>query len=336
MMIRIAIDGMGGDHAPVSVIKGSSLFLERDASDTQIICAITKDGMKQLNMDKELNNLKFVICDKHIEMGQKLALSVFRNKDTTMHKIIEMLTNKEAAIVFSAGNTAVFVSIAVNELGMIEGIDRPAICVHLPNLKDSLTLFLDVGANVSPRPINLYQYAIMGNFYAKNVLGIQKPVIALLNIGEEAGKGDDLRQNVYKKLFENPEINFIGNIEGHEIFTGKADVIVVDGFCGNIVLKVSEGIGRAFKNIMLREINKSIAGKLGLLLARNSIRRYARKIDYADYGGGILLGVNGVVIIGHGRSSPRAICQALQLGKKIVTCSFIEKLKEYSQKWAQE
>ncbi len=233
-----------------------------------------------------------------------------------MHKIIEMLKSREVDVAFSAGNTAVFVSIAVSELGMIEGIDRPAICVHLPNLKDRLTLFLDVGANVSPKPINLYQYAIMGSFYAESVLGIHRPSVALLNIGEEPGKGDDLRQDVYKKLCENPGINFIGNIEGHEIFTGRADVIVADGFCGNIVLKVSEGIGRAFKNIMLREINRSLAGKLGLLLAKNSIRRYARKTDYADYGGGILLGVDGIVIIGHGRSSPRAICQALQLGKK--------------------
>ncbi|MCX7704644.1 MAG: phosphate acyltransferase PlsX [bacterium] len=335
-MIRIAIDGMGGDHAPLAVIKGILLFLEEDKSDAEIICACTKDVLKHVDNKKELHDLKFVLCEKYIPMDQKLSLSIFKNKDTTMHKIIELLKDREADIAFSAGNTALFVSIAVNELGMITGIDRPAICVHLPNLKDRLTLFLDVGANVSPKSINLYQYAVMGNFYAESVLGIQRPSVALLNIGEEPGKGDDLRQNVYKKLSENSVINFIGNIEGHEIFSGKADVIVADGFCGNIVLKVSEGIGRAFKNIMLREINRSIAGKIGLFLAKNSIRRYARKIDYADYGGGILLGVNGIVIIGHGRSSPRAICQALHLGKRIATSTFIEKLKEYREKWGQE
>ncbi|MCM8815968.1 MAG: phosphate acyltransferase PlsX [Candidatus Omnitrophica bacterium] len=336
-MIRIAIDGMGGDLAPVSVLKGISLFFENNTPDeTQIICTITQDGLKRLDAEKKISGLEFVICDNYIQMDQKISLSIFRNKNTTMHKTVEMIKNKQADIAFSAGNTAVFVSIAANELGMIEKIDRPAICVHLPNLKDRYTLLLDVGANVSPKLINLYQYAIMGGFYAENVLGVQKPAIALLNIGEEPGKGDDLRQNAYKKLSEIPEINFIGNIEGYEIFTGKADVIVVDGFCGNIVLKVSEGIGRAFKNIMLREINRSLAGKLGLLLARNSIRRYVRKTDYAEYGGGILLGVNGAVIIGHGRSSPRAVCQALQLGKKIASVSFIEKLKEFSKKWPQE
>lgn len=335
-MIRIAIDGMGGDYAPAAVIKGILLFLESDTSDTEVICACTKEGLKQISMDKDSKRLKFVICDKYISMEQKLSLSVFKSKDTTMHRIIGMLGNKEVDVAFSAGNTAVFVSIAVNEIGLIEGIDRPAICVHLPNLKDRLTLFLDVGAHVSPKPINLYQYAVMGNLYAENVLGVQKPSVALLNIGQEQGKGDDLRQSVYKTLSETPGINFVGNIEGHEIFTGKADVIVTDGFCGNIVLKVSEGIGRTFKNIMLREINRSIAGKLGFLLARNSIVRYIRKTDYADYGGGILLGVDGTVIIGHGRSSPRAICQALRLGKRIVTSSFIEKLREYKQKWVQE
>jgi glycerol-3-phosphate acyltransferase PlsX len=176
----------------------------------------------------------------------------------------------------------------------------------------------------------------MGSLYSENVLGIENPKVGLLNIGEEPGKGDELRQIVYKELAENKPVNFTGNIEGHEIFTGKADVIVTDGFSGNIVLKVSEGLGRSFKSIMLREINRSISGKIGFFIARNSLKKYARKTDYAEYGGGVLIGVNGVVIIGHGRSSPRAISNALFLGEKIVLSGFFEKLKKDEEKWVQQ
>ncbi|MCM8821540.1 MAG: phosphate acyltransferase PlsX [Candidatus Omnitrophica bacterium] len=333
-MVRIAIDGMGGDHAPAAVIKGIQLFLEKKGCDTEIVCACPEEKFRQV-MDHDISSLKLTACDSYIPMDSKLSLSVFRNKNTTMHRIIQMLKNRDVDVAFSAGNTALFVSIAISELGLIEGIDRPAICVHLPNLKERVTLFLDVGANVSAKPINLLQYAIMGSLYARDVVGIENPSVGLLNIGGEPGKGDELRQSAYKKLSECSAVNFVGNIEGHEMFSGKADVIIADGFSGNIVLKVSEGIGRAFKNIMLREINKSISGKIGLFIARKSIVSYARKTDYAEYGGGVLLGVQGILVIGHGRSSPRAICNALQLGEKIVRSEFIKKLTEYKGKWAQ-
>ncbi|MCM8763897.1 MAG: phosphate acyltransferase PlsX [Candidatus Omnitrophica bacterium] len=333
-MVRIAIDGMGGDHAPSAVIKGIQLFFEKKDRGTEVFCACPEEKFYQV-IDHTISNLKLVRCNGYIQMDSKLSLSVFRNKNTTMHRVIQMLKNMEVDVAFSAGNTALFVSIAINELGLIEGIDRPAICVHLPNLRERITLFLDVGANVSAKPMNLWQYAIMGSLYARDVFGIENPSVGLLNIGGEPGKGDELRQIVYKKLSEDSGVNFIGNVEGHELFTGRADVIVTDGFSGNIVLKVSEGIGRAFKSIMLREINKSISGKIGFLIARKSIMSFARKTDYAEYGGGILLGVKGIIVIGHGRSSPRAICNALQLGEKIVVSSFIKKLKEYKEKWVQ-
>jgi glycerol-3-phosphate acyltransferase PlsX len=335
-MIKIAIDGMGGDHAPDAVIKGIQLFLEENKSDTKIVCVCPEEKFNGAGGHSLGNRVELVHCDKYIPMDSKLSLSILKNKDTTMHKIIQMLKNREVDVAFSAGNTALFVSISIGELGLIEGIDRPAICVHLPNLKDKTTLFLDVGANVSPKAINLYQYAIMGSLYSENVLGIENPKVGLLNIGEEPGKGDELRQIVYKELAENKPVNFTGNIEGHEIFTGKADVIVTDGFSGNIVLKVSEGLGRSFKSIMLREINRSISGKIGFFIARNSLKKYARKTDYAEYGGGVLIGVNGVVIIGHGRSSPRAISNALFLGEKIVLSGFFEKLKKDEEKWVQQ
>ncbi len=332
-MARIAIDGMGGDHAPDAIIKGIQLFFQKQREDTSVICVCPEEKFKQTIKGAIPPFINFQPCEKYISMDQKLGLSVFRSKDTTMHRIIQMVKDYQADAAFSAGNTALFVSIAIEELGLIEGIDRPAICVHLPNLKNSITLFLDVGAYVSAKPLNLCQYAVLGGLYAKNVLGIENPAVALLNIGGEPGKGDELRRLTYKKLSDFKDINFIGNIEGHELFTGKADVVITDGFSGNIVLKVSEGIGRTFKNILLREIKSSLAGKIGLLIAGSSIKKRTRKIDYTGYGGGILLGVNGVIVIGHGRSSPLADCNAIELAEKIVKNSFIKKLKEQKEKW---
>ncbi len=335
-MIKIAIDGMGGDHAPAGVIKGTKMFLEKDTSNTEIICVCPEEKFKNAAGEYFSPRLKLVSCERYVPMDLKLSMTLFHDKDTTMYKIIHMLKNNEVNIAYSAGNTAAFVSLAVGTLKMIENVDRPAICVHLPNLKDGVTLFLDVGANISPKPYNLYQYALMGYLYAKNVLKIENPAVGILNIGEEPTKGDELRQKLFTLLSQEQHLNFVGNIEGHELFTGKADVIVTDGFSGNIVLKVSEGLGRSFKSIMLREINHSISGKIGFFIARNALVNYARKTDYAEYGGGVLLGVNGIVIVSHGRSSPRAIYNALALSKKIAESSFFEQLKEFSKKWVQQ
>jgi len=335
-MIKIAIDGMGGDHAPDIVIKGIEMFLEKDTSDTEIICVCPEEEFRSAGGKEFSPRLKLVQCDKYVPMDSKLSLSLFRDKDTTMYKIVDMLKKHEVDIAYSAGNTAAFVSLAVGTLKMMTNIDRPAICVHLPNLKDSVTVFLDVGANVSPKVLNLYQYALMGYLYAKNVLEIKNPSVGLLNIGEEPGKGDELRQKLFEKLSQDTELNFVGNIEGHELFTGKADVVITDGFSGNIILKVSEGLGRSFKSIMFREINRSVSGKIGFLIARNALMKYARKTDYAEYGGGVLLGVNGIVTVSHGRSSPRAIYHALVLSKKIAESSFFEQLRGYSREWVQQ
>ncbi|HOK80489.1 MAG TPA: phosphate acyltransferase PlsX [bacterium] len=331
-MVRIVVDGMGGDHAPAAVIKGIKMFFEKGAADTNIICVCPEEKFKQ-EADEIDARLIPVYCEGYIPMDTKLSLSIMRNKDTSMHRAIQMLKNNEADVAFSAGNTAIFVSIAVSELGLLKGVDRPGICVHLPNLRDRLTLLIDAGATVSPKPVNLYQYAIMGSLYAKHVLNIENPSLGLLNVGAEPGKGDELRQNVYKMLVSNQTLNFIGNVEGHEVFMGKADVIITDGFSGNIVLKVGEEVGRAFKSMMLREINRSISGKIGFFIARNSIKSYVRKTDYAEYGGGVLLGVNGIVIVGHGRSSPRAIHHAILLGEKIASSRFFATLKEHTEKW---
>lgn len=326
--IVVALDGMGGDNPPYVSVKATE-FLSED--NIEIILVGDKDKISPL-LKYERKNINLIDCKKFISMEDKISASLLKEKENTMRKILSFIKEKKADIAVSAGNTAVFVTYAISELGMIKGVDRPAIAVLLPNTAGSTTVFLDVGANVNTKPVHLLQSAFMGALYAEIVFGIKEPKVGLLNIGSESTKGDDLRREVYKKIEGTEDINFIGNIEGQELFTGKADVIITDGFTGNVVLKVSEGITRSFKTILIRELRMSFLSKMGMLLIKNNLKKFAKKADYAEYGGGILLGVNGNVIISHGRSSPRALYSAMKLGEKIVKSKFLDKLKNFMEK----
>jgi glycerol-3-phosphate acyltransferase PlsX len=334
MKIKIAIDGMGGDKAPLEIIKAVKAFASKEKESEIYLFGPSKDISPLINTNI-VENISFIDCPGYIPMDYKINLNLFREENTTMYKILKMIKEEKADVAYSAGNTATFVSLAVYILGMIKGIERPAICVNLPTQKGGSTLFVDVGANITPKIIHLVQNAYMGALYAQEVFGISFPKIGLLNIGEEETKGDDLRQKTYKILKESKNINFIGNIEGHDLYAGKADVVITDGFSGNLILKVSEGITKSFKNMLLDELKSSFTGKMGLLLTQNIFRDFSKKADYAEYGGGILLGVNGNVIISHGRSSAKAVVSGLNLGGEIIMSSFLSKLKENSEKWEQ-
>ncbi|MCL5674807.1 MAG: phosphate acyltransferase PlsX [Candidatus Omnitrophica bacterium] len=335
MKIKIAIDGMGGDKAPYEIIKGVKTFAGKEKNSEIYLLGPSKEVSPLINKHPT-ENISFIDCPKYIPMDYKINLNLFREENTTMYRILKMVKEEKADIAYSAGNTATFVSLAVHLLGMIEGIERPAVCVNLPNQNGGITLFVDVGANITPKIIHLVQNAEMGSLYAREVFGISLPKTGLLNIGEEEAKGDELRQKTYQALKASEHINFIGNIEGHELYTGKADVVVTDGFSGNLILKVSEGITKSFKNMLLGEFKSSFTGKIGLLLTKNILKDFSRKSDYAEYGGGLLLGVNGNVIISHGRSSSKAVVSGLNLGQKIVAQSFLKKLKENTKKWPQK
>lgn len=324
--VKVALDGMGGDNAPWNIIK-SLEYIEKNRF---IIFLIGKEEEIKKSYKKDFRFVKIVNCDDYVEMKEKISPQLLKRK-TSMKISIEFLKNGSADFALSAGNTACFVSIAVSELGMIPGIERPSIAVLFPTTKGGITVFVDAGANVTPKPFHLFQSGIMGSLYAEKVFEVKNPKVGLLNVGEEETKGDELRRQTYKMMSECKKINFIGNIEGHEIFTGKADVIVTDGFTGNIVLKTSEGITRSFRTILMREIRKNLFGKLGILFIAKNLRDFAKKADYAEYGGGVLLGVNGNVIISHGRSSPRAIYNAIKLGEKITISNFIDVLRSF--KW---
>jgi len=325
MKIKIGLDGMGGDNIPYTPVKAA--ILAGDKNNLEIVISGDENKIKPFLSSKECPHISLVHCDKYVLMEEKVSLKLLKEKENSMRKILSLLKEKQVDCAISAGNTAVFVSLAISELGILPGIERPAIAVILPNISDNVSIFLDVGANISPKPLHLFQYGIMGSIYAENVFGIKEPKVGLLNIGEEESKGDDLRRETFKLFSQNKVVNFIGNIEGQELFLGKADVIVSDGFTGNVCLKVSEGVTRGFKTILRREISKNLFGKIGYLFLKNNFKNFSKKADYAEYGGGILLGVNGIVIISHGRSSPRAILSAIKLGEDIIEKNFLEILK---------
>jgi glycerol-3-phosphate acyltransferase PlsX len=239
---------------------------------------------------------------------------VRRKKEASICVATRLVKQGAADAVISAGNTGASMAAALFILGSLPGVDRPAIATLLPTLKE-VSVLIDAGANVDCKPKHLVDFAIMGHIYARDILGVAKPAVGLLNIGEEDSKGNELTKEAFQRLKEAP-IHFIGNVEGKEVYAGTADVIVCDGFIGNVALKVSEGLADVLVQFLKREITATSLGKVGGLLLKPAFSRLKKKIDYAEYGGAPLLGINGISIICHGRSSPKAIKNAIRVAKE--------------------
>lgn len=236
-----------------------------------------------------------------------------------------MVKKEEAVAVISAGNTGATMATALYILGPLPGVERPAIATFLPTIK-GVSIMLDVGATVDCKPNQLLQFALMGDIYCKEILNRENPRIGLLSIGEEDTKGNELTKEAFKLLRTSP-INFIGNVEGKDVFIGKADVIVCDGFIGNIALKISEGLADAISKMLKREISDAASGKLGYFLLKSAFKRFKKRTDYSEYGGAPLLGVNGICIIGHGRSSAKAIKNAIQVAMSFSKSEINDKIR---------
>ncbi|HPP12782.1 MAG TPA: phosphate acyltransferase PlsX, partial [bacterium] len=296
MVVKIAVDAMGGDNAPAAPVKGAQMAA---ADDT---LHITLAGVEKQIEEFLLPEFKgrFTLCHREsfVNMADKVSLSLLRDRETTMARILSLVKERIADAALSAGNTAAFVTLAISHLGLLPGIERPAIAVLLPTTSGCYTVTLDVGANTAVKPVHLLQYGMMGSGYARVMLDVERPTVGLLNVGEEPTKGDELRRETFR-LFQKHQglVNFVGNVEGQDIFQGKVNVLVCDGFTGNIILKASEGLFRSFRSILRRELSRNFIGRLGGFMLRSHFREFARRCDYADYGGGILLGVNGLVII---------------------------------------
>lgn len=312
--MRIAIDAMGGDYAPRAIVIGAVMAVKEYGVDVVLV------GKKQ-EIEAELKKLKtypsgitIEEASEIIEMDEPAATSVRRKRDSSIVKAIELIKKNKADAMVSAGNTGAVVCAATLGLGLLPGIERPGIAIVAPSLK-GMSLIIDVGANINPKPIHLQQYAIMADAYLRTVLNRENPRVGLLNIGEEESKGPEFVKETYA-LLEKAKINFIGNVEGKDIFSGKCDCVVSDGFVGNVALKISEGLAEVVMEFLKRELLSSFLSRFGALLMKRGFKRFKKNMDYSEYGGALLLGVNGIVIIGHGRSSAKAIKNAIRVAKE--------------------
>jgi phosphate acyltransferase len=310
MPARIAVDAMGGDHAPAAVVEGS-LAAAREWGHRILLVGREREVRAELvRLGASQDEIEVVDAPEVIEMHEPPVLALRRKKHSSIRVGAHLVREGRADGFISAGNTGAVMACAKVSLGTILGIDRPAVTAVLPNLRGR-SVWLDVGANVDCRPTHIRQFAIMGSIYAKEVLGTSNPRVGLLSVGEEDTKGNDLTKEVFKELRE-ADLNFIGNVEGRDIFNGQCDVIVCDGFTGNVSLKAIESVSEMLLVFLKQELKSSYLARMGLALARPALKRFKKTIDYAEYGGFPLLGVKGAVIIGHGRSSPKAIKNAIR------------------------
>ena len=323
--MKIAVDAMGGDTAPASVIEGA-VMAAREAGIAVILVGDPAQIETHLaRLPAAGVQIEVVPASQRVEMHESPSQVVRRKRDSSIWVATELVKKGAAAAVVSAGNTGASMATAFFILGPIKGVERPAIATTLPTLQGT-TLLIDVGANVDCKPLHLFQFALMGSEYAERVLNKPRPKVGLLSIGEEDTKGNEVTKETFK-ILKASALNFIGNVEGRDIYAGTADVVVCDGFIGNVALKVSEGLAESMGKVLRREIEAAPLGWLGYLLLRGAFRRFRRTVDYAEYGGAPLLGVNGVSIISHGRSSPRAIRNAIGVAKTLAENQINERIR---------
>jgi len=324
--MKIAVDAMGGDYAPEEVVEGAFSALEKRDLEIILLGDIVKIRKELEKYKYKKDKITIIGCKETIETSDFPLKPVRNKKDSSIVVGIKLLKNGAADAFISAGNSGAVMAAAILELGCISQIRRPTIGAILPSAKGKV-LVLDVGANVDCKPEHLLQFAYLGNKYAKYILKIEDPKIGLLNIGEEENKGNKFAQDAYK-ILKNGSINFVGNIEGKDIFKGKADVVVCDGFTGNILLKSSEGLAK----LLLTEINKMIISQLPenqeMDKLKYSFMDLVKMTDYTEHGGSPLLGFNGLCFICHGRSKAKTFKNAILNTEKFMDSNIIEHFKE--------
>jgi glycerol-3-phosphate acyltransferase PlsX len=314
-MIKIAVDGMGSDNSPRSEVEGA-VQASRDYGVHVIL--VGKDSVlgPLLKGQSRGATVELRHASEVIAMDEQPTAALRKKKDSSIRVAADLVRQGVASGLVSAGNTGAVMAISKMVMGTLRGVDRPALAAVLPTLEGHAVL-LDVGANVACKPHHLVQFAIMGHLFSKKIVGVSSPRVGLMSVGEEESKGNELTKEVYKALKE-IRINFIGNVEGRDIYNGRADVIVCDGFTGNVALKTSEGLIEAVLQLLKEELNSNLKAKVGALLSQRSFKRLKKRLDYSEYGGAPLLGLRGVSIICHGRSSSNAIKNAIRVAKECV------------------
>jgi len=317
--MKIAVDAMGGDFAPREIVTGAISAARTAKKKYEVVLVGDEEKIKhEMALHFRLDDLALSIkhASQQVAMDESPSEAIRKKKDSSIAVCMDLHKNDEVDAVVSAGNTGAILGSALLKLRKIEKVIRPAIGAILPTGKGA-NLLIDVGTNVDCRPKQLLQFGIMGSIFIKKVLNIKDPKIGLLNIGEEKSKGNEVVQKAYE-LFEQSPVNFVGNVEGRNILQEQADVIVCDGFVGNTMLKFAESINAVYTKNLRRRIGKRLQYKFGAYLMKPAFRRLKKTFDYAEYGGVPLLGVNGVVIIGHGGSSAKAICNAIFEAEKVI------------------
>ncbi len=348
-MTRIAVDAMGGDHAPHEIVAGAvwaahdygvaiELVGKQDKIEQELDkiaqegfysdCGSGSKKLTRIKIDTSKLDIKITHAAEVIEMGEAPAQAIRKKKKSSIILAVDAVAQGSSDAVVAAGSTGAAMASSLFGLGRIQGIDRPAIAVTLPTMKKPIVL-IDAGANSNCTPEMLQQFAIMGSTFSKNVLGIENPRVGVLNIGEEAGKGNELAQAAYKLLDAQDKVNFVGNIEGKEIFLNVCDVIVCDGFVGNVALKITEGTSRMLFELIKREFKSDIIGKIIGMIAKPFLKRINKRINYEEFGGALLLGVKGITVISHGRSKAYAIKNAVRVAKDAVETGVNDKIAQF-------
>ncbi len=328
-MVKFFVDLMGGDHAPDEIIKGVQKYISEAQDTTNVsVCLFAVENVvnKYRDVFRDNKNVEWIVSEGFIAMGDKPVESLQNNSKTTIQMALDSASNADDAVVISAGNTGGFVASSVLTLGLIDGIRRPAIVTALPTA-NGYAAILDLGANMEPKLSDFLVYSKIGKIYAQNILGKKQVKVGLLNIGEEKGKGPKLIQEAHQ-LLKNEEENFIGNVEGNEIFKGVVDVVVCEGFVGNIMLKWGEGLFELIKNKILDKF-ESVLRSNGLSGIFTTYLELLKSFDYKEYGGALLLGVNGYCIVCHGRSKGDAIANAFRKGHQYVKSGILNKIRDF-------
>ncbi len=330
--ITIAVDAMGGDHAPEEVVKGA-IWAIQEADDIEVILVGQEGLIRPLIENTTGLSLEIVNASQVIEMSDAPAEAIRSKKDSSIKVAMELVKGGKAQGVFSAGNSGATLATAMFTLGRLKGVERPALAGIIPTLKGHAVV-IDVGGMVDCKPSHLLQFAVMGHVFAKYILNIPEPKVALLNIGEEPTKGNEVVKKTHA-LLQKSFLNFVGNVEGKDILPHKADVIICDGFVGNVALKLGEGVIESLVELIRKEVKQSIMAKLGLFLVKNQLRAVFQRLDYSEYGGAPLLGVNGTVIVGHGRSEAKAVKNGIKMAanfvKQDVNAHLAKGLKEHEE-----
>ncbi len=316
---------MGGDHGPAVVVEGAVAAVREFGSSVILVGDRQAIDSELRRLDAQALGVEVRHASEVVGMAESPSLALRRKRDSSLRVAAELVRDGKAAAFISAGNTGAAMAISMFVIGVLRGIDRPAIAAVLPGLR-GFTVLVDAGANIAPKAWHLFQFAIMGHVYARDILALERPRVGLLSVGEEEGKGNDLTREAYDLLKES-KLNFIGNIEGRDIYNGQCDVIVTDGFTGNVALKVSESLAEMVGAMIKEELTRDLRSKVGAALSIPAFERFRRRVDYTEMGGAPLLGIDGAAIICHGASPVKAIKNAVRVAAEWATAGLNEHIK---------